>query len=415
MKILEVAGSGTIGTNDMGPVSNDIFQLSNHFYMLGHEVTIADVNINAHRELLPKGIKLIKTNAVSRQELLPVLSAKPNLAHKIWHKFLISYKPWLNEYRFIREIAFRLNLDDFDIIHVHEWKPALILQKVFRSNCVYTSHTPSWCNRLRYKGLRGKFRKFKLNLWMAMKIHEINVIKNSSLTIGMGDFLLEAVKDPIIKVIPNGTNLNQWNPMDKQKARKILGLNSADFILLNVGRIDLTKGVDVLLKAVRMLMPDLNNLKVVIIGSLSGSFSQRDKITPYSRIVLQQAEGLPVDFKGFVSNQSQEFQAYLSAADLFIMPSLFESQGNVVLEALSMGVPVVASETGGIPQMVTENVGSLFEPGNYYELAKQIKYFYNNRDKLESMRRRCRPHIEKNFTWRLCAEQHIKAFKEIIS
>jgi glycosyltransferase involved in cell wall biosynthesis len=122
-----------------------------------------------------------------------------------------------------------------------------------------------------------------------------------------------------------------------------------------------------------------------------------------------------VDFKGFVSNQPQEFQAYLSAADLFVIPSLFEPQGVVVLEALSMGLPVVASETGGIPHMVTENVGSLFEPGNYYELAKQIKYFYNDRDKLESMRRHCRPHIEKNFTWRLCAEQHIKAFKEIIS
>lgn len=414
MKILEVAGSGTIGTNDMGPVSNVIFQLSNQFCELGHDVTIADAKTCVRRENLSQGIRLIKTNAISRQTLLPVLSTKSNLAHKIWHKFLTSYKPWLNEYKFIREIASKLNLNDFDIIHVHEWQPALILQKVFRRKCVYTSHTPSWCNRLRYKGLRGKFRKFKLNLMMAMKIHEINVIKNSSLTIGLGDFLREEVKDPIIKVIPNGTNLNQWNPMDKQKARKILGLNEADFILLNVGRIDPMKGVDVLLKAVRMLMSDLNNLRAVIIGSLSGSFSQRDKITPYSQMILQQAEALPVDFKGFVSNQSQEFQAYLSAADVFIMPSLFENQSSVILEALSMGLPVVASETGGIPQMVTENVGSLFEPGNYYELAKQIKYFYNDRDKLESMRRHCRPHIEKNFTWRLCAEQHIKAFKEII-
>jgi len=413
MKILEVAGSGTIGTNDMGPVSNVIFQLSNHFYMLGHEVTIADANICARREHLPEGIRLIKTNTVSRQALLPV-STKSDLAHKIWHKFLASYKPWFNEYKLIREITSRLNIDDFDIIHVHECEPALIIQKVFKRQCVYTSHTPNWCNPLQYKGLRGKFRKFKLNLCMAMKIHEINVIKNSSLTIGLGDFLREEVKDPIIKIIPNGTNLNQWNPMDKQKARKILGLNGADFIILNVGRIAPIKGVDVLLKAVRMLMPALNNLRVVIIGSLSGSFSQRNKITPYSQMILQQAEALPVDFKGFVSNQSQEFQAYLSAADLFVIPSLFEPQGVVVLEALSMGLPVVASETGGIPQMVTENVGSLFEPGNYYELAKQIKYFYNNRDKLESMRGHCREYIEKNFTWRLRAEQHIKAFKEII-
>lgn len=414
MKILEVAGSGTIGTNDMGPVSNDIFQLSNHFYELGHEVTIADAKTTAHREHVPEGIRLIKTNTISRQTLLPVLSTKSNLAHKIWHKFLASYKPWLNEYKFIREVASKLTLDDFDIIHVHEWQPALILQKVFRRKCVYTSHTSIWCSPLQYKGLRGKFRKFKVNLCMTMKIHEISVIKNCSLTIGLGDFLRDEVKHPGIKVIPNGTNLNQWNPMDKQEARKILGLNEADFVLLNVGRIDAMKGVDVLLNAVRMLVSDLNNLKLVIIGSLSGSFSQRDKMTPYSQMILQQAEGLPVDFKGFVSNRSLEFRTYLSAADLFIMPSLFENQGNVVLEALSMGVPVVASRTGGIPQMVTENVGSLFEPGNYYELAKQIKYLYNNRDEMELMRSYCRRHIAKNFTWRVCAAQHIKIFKEII-
>ena len=50
MKILEVAGSGTIGTNDMGPVSNVIFQLSNQFCELGHDVTIADAKTTAHRE-----------------------------------------------------------------------------------------------------------------------------------------------------------------------------------------------------------------------------------------------------------------------------------------------------------------------------------------------------------------------------
>ena len=414
MKILEVAGSGSIGTNNMGPVSNDIFQLSDHFYKLGHEVTIADAKTTVYRERLPEGIRLIETNTIPRQTLLPVLSTKPNFAHKIWHRFLVLYKPWFDEYKFMREIASTLNLDDFNIIHIHAWKLALILRKVFKRGCVYTSHTSIWRSPLQYKGLRAKFREFKNNLCMTMKIHEIDVIKNCSLAIGLGDFLREELKDYSIKAIPNGTNLNQWNPMDKQKARKILGLSEADFILLYVGRIDPLKGVDVLLKAVRMLVYDFNNLKLVVIGSLSGSFGQRDKSNPYSQRILQQAEGLPVDFKGFISNRSQEFQAYLSAADVFTIPSLFENQANVVLEALSMGVPVVASRTGGIPQMVTEDVGSLFEPGNYYELAKQIKYLYNDRNKIESMRRHCRPHIEKNFTWHLCAEQHIKAFKEII-
>jgi glycosyltransferase involved in cell wall biosynthesis len=69
-----------------------------------------------------------------------------------------------------------------------------------------------------------------------------------------------------------------------------------------------------------------------------------------------------------------------------VFTSTLEAQGNVTLGALSMGVHVVASRTGGIPQMVAENVGDLFEPGDEAELAHKIRYLYSNPDVLASMR-----------------------------
>jgi hypothetical protein len=71
VKILQIAGSVTIGTNAMGPASNDIFQLAVQFEKLGHEVTIADTKTSANRENLPSEIRLIEVDNKPRTTLVP--------------------------------------------------------------------------------------------------------------------------------------------------------------------------------------------------------------------------------------------------------------------------------------------------------------------------------------------------------
>jgi glycosyltransferase involved in cell wall biosynthesis len=79
-----------------------------------------------------------------------------------------------------------------------------------------------------------------------------------------------------------------------------------------------------------------------------------------------------------------------------------------------MGKPVIGSRTGGIPQMLNENVGCLFEPRNSTDLAEKIQKLYEDRDKLEFMSGCCRAFVEENFTWEAVARRYAAAFEEVV-
>lgn len=401
MRILEIAGSGSVGMNEMGPVSTVICNLSNNFNELGHAVTIVDAGTMDHRDRLSNKITLINVNCKPRTR---AESPSPNRYKKIFNR-------WRNEYKFVKEVVSRVDLSEFEIVHLHECRSTFILQKTRREGLVYTSHTPSWCSGPQDEnlkaGLKGMVR-------MGPRV-EKNVIRNSCLTVALGDYLKKNVPNANIEVIPNGIDLKHWNPIDKRGARRRLGLRDDEFILIFVGRISPVKGVDILLKAVRESLSRLKKLKVIIIGSLTGAFGSREGVTTYSQGIIQDADGLPVVIKGFINNQSEEFSSYLSAADLAVVPSMREPQGLFVLEALAMGKPVVASRTGGIPQMLNDNIGCLFEPGNSAALAEQVQRLYENRDRLELMSRSSRAFVEKNFTWEATALKHIAAFQKILT
>jgi glycosyltransferase involved in cell wall biosynthesis len=400
MRILEIAGSGSIGTDEMGPVSTVVCELSNHFNEFGHAVTIVDAETGNDRRRVSDGITLINIKSKPRVYAASVYDNK--------YKRII--KCWLNEYRFIKDLISRVELSKFHILHSHECRPTLILQKTRTEGLVYTSHTPSWCSGPQKENLKASLRG---KLKIAPKL-EKSVIRKSSLTVALGDYLEKNVPGANIKVIPNGIDLKKWHPINKKEARRWLGLSDDEFILIFVGRISPVKGVDILIKAIRRSLSKLRNLRVIIIGSLSGTFGSRAEITPYSQTIMKEAKDLPVEIKGFINNGTRQFSYYLSAADLAIVPSLHEPQGLVVLEALAMGKPVVASRIGGIPQMLNENIGCLFEAGDSSELADNVRTLYEDRDKLEFMSRCCRTFVEENFTWEAVARRYCAAFEEVV-
>lgn len=407
MKILEISGSGSVGTDSMGPVTNVIFQLSLKFRELGHEVIIADVNNGKERSFLPSDIKLIKTDAISRS-MLVAPAVKRSFINRVKVFFDHTRKTWKNEAKFIEDIEAQVDLNSFDIIHVHQWRPAYLLQKKYK-NCVYTIHTPN--------KLFGKFQNHSVffkpyeSLTKTLGIHEISVIKKSLFSVALGAYVKENLFNiNNIKLIHNGINLDEWEGIDKSKAKKVLGYKESDRLILFVGAINQRKGVHVLLEAIKKINPDIKNLKVAVIGSLDGTFNDSGRMTPYARKIVEDAENLPVDIIGFVSNRSKKFRTYLSAADIFVVPSLFDNQPTVILEALAMGIPVVASEVGGIPDMVTEDVGVTFKVGSSSELAEKLSYLIGNPDILNKMKLRCRSYIEKHYTWSQSAEIYLNEF-----
>lgn len=122
---------------------------------------------------------------------------------------------------------------------------------------------------------------------------------------------------------------------------------------------DAHKGQRVIIEAARRALPDRPELHFLMIGSGCDR-----------EMLLQEARDLPnVEFVGWVDNVGD----YYGAMDLFVFPSRTEALGSAMLEAMSYGLPVVATRTGGIPEIVEPGVnGALFENGDAAALLRYV-------------------------------------------
>jgi glycosyltransferase involved in cell wall biosynthesis len=365
MRILEVSGSGTVGVPPMGPVTSVIFQLATEFRRLGHEATVADVGAPA-RALTVPCVEIDSPRCGGGE----------------------SFEA---ESRFVEQLL-RQDPRRFDIIHVHDWKIAHLLQRR-GIGVIYTSHTPLWANLRGLARMRDAIRGL-------LGPHERSVIRRSRLTVALGDYL--RVSGANITVIPSGIRADEWRPER---------IPHGEFTILCMARLSREKGVHIFVEALRDLeFP----YQAFVIGSRVGRFEhEQGRSTPYADRVLAAAHDLPITFTGFIPNTSPEFRHYLARADLVVVPSLFEAQGTVVLEALAMGIPVVASEVGGIPMMVTNDVGLLVRAGDPQDLRRALGELYRSPERRASMAARARPHVLEHFSWERSARRHLESFARL--
>lgn len=139
------------------------------------------------------------------------------------------------------------------------------------------------------------------------------------------------------------------------------------FVVGHVGAlVDSHKGQSTLLEAVKILQSQIPNLLVVFLGE----GADREKLK-------EKAKGLPVEFLGFHSNVAD----YLSNFDVFAFPSNNEGLGSSILDAMNLGIPVIASNVGGIPDLVKDGVsGLLVDKGDSGQLAKKVFELYTNNE-----------------------------------
>jgi D-inositol-3-phosphate glycosyltransferase len=403
MKIIEVATSGTIGTSHMGPVSTVTCELSNRFAARGHDVTLVDFQSETRRAHLHPAIRVVELTAPAAR---PSSEGAPGRIREL-------IETWSRSYRFARYLPGQIDLARADIVHMHSPNLGFLLQRMYRLNGIYTAHTPVWsmpdssgaAGKKRKPTLRGKlYSRFVAEV-------EKKLIRSSSLTVGLGSYLQDAMPGAAVTTIPNGLDLSSWAPVDRAGARQALNIDPKDFVVTFTGRISHIKGVDVLLSAIRLLADKIPNLKVFIIGSLSGTFDARDRyVDSYAQAMIDSSRALPVSFLGFINNRDARFRQYIAAADVSVVPSRQEPQGLVVLESLALGTPVIGSNTGGIPSMVTPDTGYLFTPGDAIALAGCIQDAFDHPQRLKAMQRAARARVESAFSWDSVADRYLAAF-----
>lgn len=177
--------------------------------------------------------------------------------------------------------------------------------------------------------------------------------------------------------------------------------------ILFLTRVVLEKGVIELIDAFLILQKTFNNLKLRIVGADTND-------TPLVKKYLENNDlNHLIDYVGPVSDE-QKHQEYLMA-DIFAFPTYVEDQSYAVMEAMSYGLPVVASNVGGVPSLVKDSEnGLLILPRNVDSLRTGIEVLIRDIEMRNNLGRNARRTIEREFTWNVRSQEIVSLYQNLL-
>ena len=292
----------------------------------------------------------------------------------IVHQIAISNQFTWRSFRNIRQL---LVVGQFDILHTHGgtagfWGRLVSVMLGKRPTIVHTYHGLHYLNVLEGSGQaiqqRIKRELFKrIDQFLLNYTDRIICVCKSDYhkAIAAGVATLDRTS-----IVYNGIEIDKFSKRSNQQvARQIFGLNPTEFIFGNVGRLHEQKGHLFLLQAVAKMN---NRARVTIVGD--GRL--RDEL-------VMLATKLKISDRISFLGARDDINEFLSAIDVFILPSLWEGQPIALLEALAIGKPCIASDVDGIAEIITDGVnGYLVQPKDVEALAISMDWAVENPDLL---------------------------------
>ncbi len=203
-----------------------------------------------------------------------------------------------------------------------------------------------------------------------------------------------------VAVVYNGVDTEAFAPADtddpaRAATRAELGIESGEKVIGTVGHLNRQKGHDVLIEAMAKVLEREPAARLVIAGR--GPLRKRLEALAVKRGVAEK-----VTFAGLVSDVARLLKAF----DVFAFPSLWEGFGIALVEAMATGLPVVASETGGITEIVQDSVsGLLVRPGDRRELAEGLIEVLHEADLARKLAQNALARIRERFALERTVEQ----------
>lgn len=208
-----------------------------------------------------------------------------------------------------------------------------------------------------------------------------------------------------IKVIYNGVDLDEFRlDIDSSLRKSELKIYKNEIVIGIVGQLIPWKGHKVLFKSVKALKEKVSNIKLLVVGDeVPQGSSYRKKLEIFAKKVGIKDE---VIFTGF----RNDIPRIMAAIDVFVLPSLGEPFGRVLLEAMAMGKPVVATDSGGVPEIVVNGeTGILVPPKDVKAMTEAIYFLITHKKKAQEMGKTGRKRIEEIFT----IQQNVQRIQDI--
>jgi len=345
----------------------------------GHKVVLLTCKYSGFTINAPEGLKVYEVYG----------SRKSNLANNHYITFpAYIFLGYLKALRIVKK-------DRVDIIHCFMGMPAGIIGMMIKKTTgipyilsLRGSDVPYWDNSsmmIRLRHLIAKVWKNADRVIALSKGHRAAAART-----------MEGAKE-LFGVIYNGVSEDFFTNADEKTDNKK--------IIITVARLVELKGIQDVLKALAILRKEDTQIDMEyrIIGE--GPYMKK-----LEEIVNDENLGDIVKFAGYMTKKDTQMQ--YAVADLFVLTSYSEAFGQVFLEAMASGVPVIGSMVGGIPEIVTAKTGILVEAGNDRAIASAIT------DVLEKKVEFAKEDILKraaDFTWSNIVDQYELEYKEIMS
>lgn len=208
-----------------------------------------------------------------------------------------------------------------------------------------------------------------------------------------------------LSVLHNGVNVDRFRPQSvlREEMRSKLGIPVGAMVVLTVRRLVYKNGIDTLIESARIALKQNSSLVFLAVGTGPDREAVKAK-------VQQLGISRSFMFTGFVSDS--DLPSYYNAADVFVLPSKSgEGLPLVALEAMSTGLPVVATNVGGIAEVLAEGYGKLVASDEPEEMAKAII----DCSKTDStLRNTVREYAERTFSWEENVKRLVKIYEELI-
>jgi glycosyltransferase involved in cell wall biosynthesis len=208
-------------------------------------------------------------------------------------------------------------------------------------------------------------------------------------------------------VIYNGADTEVFRPMDMQDSRRACGLDPAGKYFGTLGRLIGWKGIQVFIKAMPEILADCPDAKMLIVGG--GEYRPE-----LERLAMELGVHEGLIFAGRIEHG--RLPLWINSMDMLVQPSIGEEAfGISIIEAMSCGKPVVATASGGIPEIVVDGeVGYIVQRNDETMLADRVITLLNDKELTRKMGTNGRQRVIDEFTWDKVVERLLKIYDKVL-
>ena len=399
MKILIISyhtcPENKLGSKDSGGLNIYLHEISNELGTRGHSV---DIFTREHDISDPLEIEINNNSKVIHLNAGDLAEEKHQM-HNYIDLFTSNLINYIDEQ----------NLQ-YDLIYSNYWMSGIVgelISEKLKIPHIITFHTMGLTKRaVNYLENESDFRIE----------NELDLIKKSDAIVvpthqEKENLILNYKSENNIYIVSPGVDLEKFKSKNKFESRKKLGLSQTTKILLSVGRLEPIKGYDVLINALSFLnISDDFDVRLLIIGGDSKSQNELERL---NSLKLKHGLSNQVNFLGAIDHD--ELPIYLSAADVFVMPSAYETFGIAALEASACNLPVIAPQVGGLKSVVKHGqTGFLSINKSPESLMHYLEILLKNKPLRELFGVNSRLHAM-NYSWGKSSKDLISVFEDVLS